>query len=74
MLYFELRHKILDGIKIVETSNYFVSFIDILGFKNLINKQVTSEDIHKTYDSLERTLFYLSEAYIHHRDNKFFRF
>jgi hypothetical protein len=58
----------------VKTKNYFVSFIDILGFKNLINSQSSLEDIQKVYTSLERTLFYLPDAYINHRGNRFFRF
>ena len=43
------------------TSNYFVGFIDALGFEDLVKNNYQSSNLEKIHRSLERVIFYLLE-------------
>jgi len=61
-----------DGIRIDE-KEYFVSFIDILGFKNIINGNNQFPNLIKVYFSLLRSIKYFREIHLNEEPNYFYR-
>jgi len=52
----------MEGVPISE-NNYFVSFIDVMGFSKLIDDNRRFPQLRKVYDSLDRILNYLPDVH-----------
>jgi hypothetical protein len=66
------ENKNIEAYLDIETKEYFISFIDILGFENLILKNNQTPNLERVYLSVKRILHYLPQIHLTKETNDFY--